>query len=97
MEHDYVLCVSIDPVKNCIQVVKCVVVAHHHQDVAWTNADYLRGEVLTRLQIELIKCDVLRGVASRYSFGDAEDGKENDREGDSSKGGDLFSEQVDQA
>ena len=46
--HD-ILSMSIHAVEDCVQVMKRVVIADHHQDITWPNVERLRSQVFTRL------------------------------------------------
>ena len=51
--HD-VLFVRIDTVENCVEVMKRVVVAHHHQDISRPNAQSFGGEIVAGFEIEFL-------------------------------------------
>ena len=48
MEHHDVLFMRVGPVENCPEVMKCVVVPDHNQDVAGPNAQHIGSQVLAR-------------------------------------------------
>ena len=97
MEDDDVLLAGIDAVEDGAEVVKRVVVAHHHQDVAGANAESGGGEVFARLHVELIELVSGGALLVGDLFGNFEHGKEHEGESDAGNGRDFFGKEVDQA
>src|SRR5215470_4408988 len=81
-DHD-VGVVAPHALEDPFQMVKCVVVAHGNQEVAWLDSQSLRSEFSFWGEVELIELNVsgtgLPGTHS--SFGDFEDCKEKNGKG----------------
>ena len=68
VEHDHVLTLRIDPLKDRLEVVKGVVIPHHDRDVPGTNAQHRRGNLFGGLQMELVELGVGRAALLGDSF-----------------------------
>jgi len=69
MQRHHVLLPGADPVEDGRQVVERVVVTNHNQDIALPDAQGLRRELLSRLQMELVQPRVGRTPASSNLLG----------------------------
>ena len=83
MEHDYVLLLGVDPIKDGFEVIKRVVVPNHDENVLGSNTEGRGREILAGLQIELVEFGMDRAAPVRDSFRSRENGKEDECESNS--------------
>src|SRR6266536_1751962 len=97
MERHHVLLVRIDAIESRGEVIKRVVVADHHNHIAWPNSEGLRREIVARLNVELIEFSPFTSALAGHFFRDLEDREEDDGESNAGDRCDLFGKEIDSA
>ncbi len=97
VERDNILLVRIDAIESRGEVIKRVVVADHHQHIAWPDSESLRSQVVARLYVELIELGTFTSALAGHFFRDLEDREEDDCEGNAGNRRDLFGKEIDSA
>src|SRR6266702_2666563 len=97
VENYDVMLMSVGSAEDSCQIIQCVVVAYHDQDVSRPYAKCFRSKIFTRFQIELVQLRVLCRTFPSHSLRGGENGKEDDCECNARESCNLLSEQVDDA
>ena len=94
MQCDNVLLARVHTVEHRTEVIKRVVITHHHQNVFRTYSHGFRRKIITRLDIELIEFCVGAGPLARDLLGNLKHGEDDHGKRQSGNCGDFFGEQV---